>query len=187
MSDNVSLKLRAPNTNIKIEPHDGACKAAEWWQEGVIYHVYLRSFCDSDGDGIGDLPGLMSRLEYLRWLGVDAIWISPFYPSPMEDFGYDVLDYTSVDPIYGTLEDFDRLIAEARRLGLRVLLDVVPNHTSDRHSWFRDPRKKRERYIWADEPNNWMSSFHIPTWTYDPEVGRYYLHNYLPQQPDLDW
>lgn len=169
-----------------------------WWQQGVIYHIYPRSFQDSDGDGLGDLPGITSRLDYLAWLGVDAVWISPFYPSPMADFGYDVADYTDVDPRFGTLADFDRLVAEAHRRGLRVILDYVPNHSSDRHPWFLAARSSRhdphrDWYIWNDAapdggpPNNWLSVFGGSAWTWDRATEQYYLHTFLPEQPDLNW
>ena len=160
--------------------------AARWWPQAVVYQVYVRSFADSDGDGIGDLPGLTGKLDYLQWLGVDAIWCSPINPSPNADFGYDVSDYYDVDPALGTLEDLDRLVTEAGRRNIQVLLDIVPNHTSDQHPWFHDP-SKRDWYVWADKPNNWLSAFGGPAWTYHEEVGRYYLHNFAPQQPDLNW
>jgi alpha-glucosidase len=170
----------------------------QWWQQGVIYQVYPRSFSDSDGDGIGDLPGLIERLDYLHWLGVDAVWLSPIYPSPMRDFGYDVSDYTAVDPLFGTLADLDRLVAEVHRRGMKLLLDFVPNHTSDTHPWFQASRRarddpKRDWYIWRDgrpdgsAPNNWMSAFGGSAWTYDQATGQYYLHSFLPEQPDLNW
>jgi alpha-glucosidase len=153
-----------------------------WWQDAVIYQVYPRSFQDSDGDGIGDLPGIERRLDHLAWLGVDALWLSPIYPSPMYDMGYDVADYKGVDPLFGTLEDFDRLVAAARERGLRVVLDVVPCHTSIEHPWFTE---HRDWYIWRDEPNNWLSAFGGSAWS---ELdGRYYLHSFYPEQPDLDW
>ena len=156
-----------------------------WWREAVLYQIYPRSFADSNGDGIGDLPGVIDRLEYLEWLGVDGIWLSPIYPSPNVDWGYDVADYTGVHPDLGTLEDVDRLVAEAGRRGIRVLLDLVPNHTSDRHPWFRE---RPELYVWSDEiPNNWRSIFGGPAWTLDEERGRHYLHNFAVEQPDLDW
>src|SRR3954451_5829537 len=148
------------------------CGVAEsiWWKNGIIYQIYPRSFQDSNGDGVGDLNGIVQRLGYLVWLGVDAIWISPIYPSPMADFGYDIADYCGVDPLFGTLDDFDRLIGEAHRRGLKVILDFVPNHTSDRHPWFLESRSsranaKRDWYIWRDPgpgggpPNNWVSQF----------------------------
>ena len=171
---------------------------APWWASGVIYQAYPRSFRDSDGDGVGDLPGIIDRLEHLVWLGVDAVWISPIFRSPMADFGYDVADYRDVDPLFGTLADLDRLVAEAHRLGLRVLLDFVPNHTSDQHPWFLESRSsrtnpRRDWYLWADPapdggpPNGWTSMFGGPAWTFDPLTGQWYYHGFLPQQPDLDW
>jgi alpha-glucosidase len=153
-----------------------------WWQDAVVYQVYPRSFQDSDGDGVGDLRGIESRLDHLAWLGVDALWLSPIYPSPMYDFGYDVADYKGVDPVFGTLDDFDGLIAAARERGLRVLLDLVPCHTSIEHPWFSE---HPDWYIWADQPNNWMSAFGGSAWT--KLNGRYYLHSFYPEQPDLDW
>jgi alpha-glucosidase len=153
-----------------------------WWQDAVIYQIYPRSFQDSDGDGVGDLPGIEQRLDHLAWLGVDALWLSPFYPSPMHDFGYDVADYKGVDPLFGSLDDFDSLVAAAREHGLRVLLDLVPCHTSIEHPWFRE---HPDWYIWADAPNNWLSAFGGPAWS--PLNGRYYLHSFYPEQPDLDW
>jgi alpha-glucosidase len=155
-----------------------------WWRDAVFYEIYVRSFQDSDGDGVGDLPGIRSRLPYLRDLGVDALWLTPFYPSPGADHGYDVSDYVDVDPLFGTLADFDALLADAHELGLRVTVDIVPNHTSDRHPWFRE---HPEYYVWADRPNNWPSQFGGPAWTYDEERGRWYLHLFAPEQPDLDW
>jgi len=170
----------------------------QWWQRGVIYQIYPWSFQDSNGDGIGDLEGIRSRLDYLVWLGVDAIWISPFYPSPMADFGYDISDYCDVDPRFGTLADFDALLARAHELGLKVILDYVPNHTSDQHPWFlaakssrSDP--KRDYYLWHDAaadggpPNNWLSEFGGPAWEWDEPTQQYYYHAYLKQQPDLNF
>jgi alpha-glucosidase len=153
-----------------------------WWQDAVIYQIYPRSFQDSDGDGIGDLRGIERRLDHVAWLGVDALWMSPIYPSPMHDFGYDVSDYKDVDPVFGSLEDFDRLVAGARKRGLRVLLDLVPCHTSIEHPWFRE---HPDWYIWSDAPNNWSSAFGGPAWS--KLDGRYYLHSFYPEQPDLDW
>jgi len=152
----------------------------------VLYQLYPRSFADSNADGIGDLPGVVERLEYLEWLGVDGIWLNPINPSPNVDWGYDVADYTGVHPDLGTLEDLDRLVAEAGRRGIRVLLDLVPNHTSDRHPWFR---ARPDFYVWADEvPNNWRAAFGGGSaWSFDEERGRYYLHNFAREQPDLDW
>jgi len=174
-----------------------------WWQTGVIYQIYPRSFADSDGDGTGDLRGVISRLDYLndgtsRSLGVDAIWLSPFFPSPGFDFGYDVSDYCAVDPLFGTLADFDALVAEAHRRGIRVILDLVLNHTSHLHPWFEQSRSsmaspKRDWYIWqypknkGGPPNNWESVFGGRAWQWDPSTGQYYYHMFLPQQPDLNW
>ncbi|HVM26070.1 MAG TPA: alpha-amylase family glycosyl hydrolase [Mycobacteriales bacterium] len=177
-----------------------AAPAAPWWREAVVYEVYLRSFADSDGDGLGDLAGLRSRLPYLRDLGVDAVWITPFYPSPMADHGYDVADYCDVDPRFGDLDAFDRVLAEAHELGLRVIVDVVPNHTSSAHPWFQealaDPDSPaRARYWFRDgagpqgsaPPNNWQSVFGGPAWTRDEASGQWYLHMFDSAQPDLDW
>jgi alpha-glucosidase len=169
-----------------------------WWQRGVIYQVYPRSFMDANGDGVGDLAGVLSRLDYLDWLGVDALWLSPIYPSPMKDFGYDVADYTGVDPLFGTLEDFDRLVRAAHARNLKVILDFVPNHTSDEHAWFKAARRsrddpKRDWYLWRDPapgggpPNNWLSCFGGSAWQYDELTGQYYYHAFLPGQPDLNW
>jgi alpha-glucosidase len=170
-----------------------------WWQRGVIYQVYPRSFCDSTGNGVGDLPGITSKLDYLAdTLGVDAIWLSPFYRSPMADFGYDVADYTAVDPLFGTLADMDQLLAKAHQRDLRVIVDLVPNHTSDQHPWFIESRSardnpKRDWYVWADAradgspPNNWLSVFGGEAWEWDTATGQYYLHSFLKEQPDLNW
>ena len=185
---------------------DSELAATQWWQTGVIYQVYPRSFQDTDGDGVGDLRGITARLDYLVGLGVDAVWISPFYPSPMADFGYDVTDYTGVDPLFGTLEDFDALLAAAHAKGLRVILDFVPNHSSDQHPWFVESRSsrecpKRDWYLWHDAappgedwrpapervPNNWMSHFGGPAWTWDEGTQQFYLHSFLKEQPDLNW
>jgi alpha-glucosidase len=160
----------------------GDLSAAPWWRAGTIYQVYPRSFQDADGDGVGDLAGVRARLPYLRALGVDAVWLSPFYVSPMADFGYDVADHRDVDPLFGTLADFEALAAEARRLNLRLILDYVPNHTSIEHPWFRE---HPDFYLWRDAPNNWVSVFGGPAWT--RRDGRVYYHAYLPEQPDLDW
>jgi len=150
--------------------------------DGVIYQIYPRSFQDSDGDGVGDLAGIRSRLDHLTWLGVDALWMSPIYPSPNADFGYDVADYTGVDPVYGDLGEFDALTEAAHARGLRVLMDIVPCHTSIEHPWFRE---HPDWYIWADRPNNWISAFGGSAWS--PLDGRYYLHSFYPEQPDLNW
>jgi alpha-glucosidase len=150
----------------------------------VFYEVYVRSFADADGDGVGDLAGIRSRLPYLRGLGVDGLWLTPFFPSPGADHGYDVSSYVDVDPQFGTLAEFDELLADAHDLGLRVVIDLVPNHTSIEHPWFRE---HPEYYVWTDEPNNWLSVFGGPAWTYDEHRGRWYLHLFAPEQPDLDW
>ena len=155
-----------------------------WWRDAVVYEIYVRSFADSDGDGVGDLPGIRSRLPYLAALGVDAIWLTPFFPSPGADHGYDVADYRDVDSLFGTLADFDALVSEAHAVGLRVVIDLVPNHTSIEHPWFRE---RPEYYVWTDEPNNWLSVFGGPAWSFDDERGRYYLHLFAAEQPDLDW
>ncbi len=171
---------------------------AQWWQSAVIYQIYPRSFKDTNADGIGDLPGITARLDYLTDLGIDAIWISPIYPSPMADFGYDVADYLGIDPRFGTLADFDTLLAAAHARRLRVILDFVPNHSSAQHPWFVESRSARDHprrdwYLWADPapgggpPNNWISDFGGPAWTLDPPTGQYYAHAFLPDQPDLNW
>ncbi len=169
-----------------------------WWQTGVVYQIYPRSFADANGDGTGDLRGIIGRLDYLAWLGVDAIWISPFYPSPMLDFGYDVADYTDVDPLFGTMADFDDLLAAAHARGIRVVVDYVPNHTSTSHPWFVESRAsrdnpKRDWYFWRDPkpdgspPNNWISMFAGSAWEWDPTTEQFYLHTFLPEQADLNW
>jgi alpha-glucosidase len=163
-----------------------------WWKHAVIYQVYPRSFQDSNGDGIGDLNGIRSRLDYLVDLGIDAIWVSPIYPSPMADFGYDVADYCGIDPIFGTMEDFDSLLEDVHRRNLRLILDFVPNHTSDQHPWFAESQSSRENpkrdwYIWRDQPNNWQSHFGGSAWEFDAQTGQYYLHEFLKEQPDLNW
>jgi len=163
-------------------------ESPEWWRDAVFYQVYVRSFADSNGDGVGDLPGIMSKLDYLVGLGVDAIWLTPFYPSPGHDHGYDVADYVDVDPLFGTLADFDDLIAAAHERELRVIVDIVPNHTSSEHEWFKGDRS---RYVTRPAenglPNNWPSNWGGPAWTLDAERGEYYLHLFAPEQPDLDW
>lgn len=169
-----------------------------WWQQGVVYQIYPLSFQDSNDDGIGDLPGIAARLDYLEWLGIDAIWLSPIFPSPMADFGYDIADYTGIDPRFGAMEDFDRLLEAVHTRGMRLILDLVPNHTSDEHPWFVQSRQSRTNpyrdwYIWRDPapdggpPNNWLSHFGGPAWTFDPATGQYYLHLFDPKQPDLNW
>ena len=179
---------------------DGPAPAPPWWQAAVFYQIYPRSFADADGDGVGDLGGIRAHLADLAWLGIDALWISPFYRSPMVDFGYDVSDYCDVDPLFGTLEEFDQLVAEAHALGLRVIIDWVPNHTSDQHPWFADAvsgpaATHRDWYVWRDgrpdgaPPNNWVAAFDLsaPAWTYDDASGQWYLHLFDPAQPDLNW
>ena len=163
-----------------------------WWQRGIVYEIYPRSFQDSNGNGIGDLAGILQRLDYLAELGIDAIWITPFYPSPMADFGYDVANYCGVDPLFGTMEDFDRLIGEAHLRGLKVILDFVPNHTSDQHPWFLQSRSSRDNskrnwYLWRDRPNNWLSHFGGSGWTWHETTEQYYYHSFLKEQPDLNW
>jgi alpha-glucosidase len=169
-----------------------------WWQTGIIYQIYPRSFQDASGDGVGDLAGIRRRLPYLAELGVDAIWLSPIFPSPMADFGYDISNYTGIDPVFGTLAEFDALLEAAHRHGLKLLLDLVPNHTSDRHPWFVESRAsrdnpKRDWYIWKDPapdggaPNNWLSEFGGGAWQYDEQTKQYYCHTFLAAQPDLNW
>ncbi len=173
-------------------------KEADWWRGAVIYQIYPRSFQDSNGDGIGDLLGIVRRLPYVASLGVDAIWISPFFPSPMRDFGYDVSDYCDVDPLFGSLADFDAVIETAHALGLKVMIDLVLSHSSDQHPWFRESRRGRDNpradwYVWADPrpdgtpPNNWLSIFGGPAWHWEARRRQYYLHNFLASQPDLNF
>lgn len=170
---------------------------SDWWRGAVIYQVYPRSFMDSNDDGVGDLPGITKKMGYIQALGVDAIWISPFFRSPMKDYGYDVADYREVDPIFGTNEDFEDLLAEAHNHGVKIIVDLVMSHTSDQHEWFKESRKDRDNskadwYVWADPkpdgspPNNWMSCFGQPAWTFNSRRGQYYLHNFLSEQPDLN-
>ncbi|MBO9647827.1 MAG: DUF3459 domain-containing protein [Variovorax sp.] len=172
--------------------------ADTWWKNGIVYQIYPRSFQDSDGDGIGDLDGIRARLDYLVALGIDAVWISPIYPSPMADFGYDISDFCGIDPRFGTLDGFDALVSDAHSRGLKVIMDFVPNHTSDQHPWFvqsrsarNDPR--RDWYLWRDPapdggpPNNWISNFGGPAWRFDPTTAQYYAHSFLKEQPDLNW
>ncbi|MGW1426129.1 alpha-amylase family glycosyl hydrolase [Bradyrhizobium manausense] len=169
-----------------------------WWRDGIFYQIYPRSFQDSDGDGVGDLAGILRRLPYVKSLGVDAIWLSPIFPSPMADFGYDISDYTGIDPLFGTMADFDALLAAVHENGLKLILDLVPNHTSDQHPWFVESRSsrdnpKRDWYIWRDPgpdggvPNNWLSEFGGSAWQVDAATGQYYYHAFLAQQPDLNW
>ena len=186
-----------PSPSVAPVPPD---PEGPWWKSAVFYQIYPRSFADSDGDGVGDLGGIRAHLADLAWLGVDALWISPFFPSPMVDFGYDVSDYCDVDPLFGTIEEFDRLVDEAHALALRVIIDWVPNHTSDQHPWFVDAasgpdRDHRDWYVWRDAtpdgspPNNWVASFDLtaPAWTFDEASGQWYLHLFESAQPDLNW
>ena len=184
-------------------PVTGAAFGDDWWRNGIIYQIYPRSFADTNGDGVGDLPGIIDRLEYLTDLGVDAIWLSPIYPSPGLDVGYDVSDHTSVDPVFGTDADFDRLVDEAHRRGIRVILDLVMNHTSDKHAWFQASRASRDGphadwYLWLDPsgydtdgkprpPNNWLSWFGGSAWQWDEPRQQFYMHTFLVEQPELNW
>jgi alpha-glucosidase len=170
----------------------------QWWQKGIIYQIYPRSFQDSNGDGVGDLQGIISRLDFLKSLGVNALWISPIFPSPMADFGYDISDYCDIHPLFGSMRDFDALITEAHKRDLKIILDLVPNHTSDQHPWFLESRSSRDNpkrnwYLWKDAlpdgspPNNWLSVFGGPGWEWDETTGQYYYHAFLKEQPDLNW
>lgn len=172
--------------------------SVDWWRNAIIYQIYPRSFSDSSGDGIGDLNGILQKLDYVASLGVDAVWISPFFKSPMKDFGYDISDYREVDPMFGTLDDFKAVLAAARDRHLKVLIDQVWNHTSEEHPWFQESRSSRDNpkadwYVWADPkpdgtpPNNWLSTFGGSAWTWEPRRQQYYLHNFLVEQPDLNW
>jgi alpha-glucosidase len=187
----------APSTAIcQTRPVDA--EGHQWWQHAVFYEIYPRSFADSNNDGVGDLKGITSKLDYLKDLGVDAIWITPCYPSLQVDFGYDVSDYENIDPMYGTLKDFDRLHDEAQKRGIHIIMDFVINHTSDQHVWFKESRSskdnpKRDWFIWRDgkgqnqPPNNWLSTFGGPAWKYDSTTGQWYYHYFYPEQPDLNW
>ncbi len=163
-----------------------------WWRDGIIYQIYPRSFSDSNNDGLGDLPGITARLDYLAQLGIDAIWLSPFYPTPDADFGYDISDHKQVDERFGSLQDFDHMLAQAHARGIRIVLDLVLNHTSDQHPWFVESRSslgnpKRDWYLWREKKNNWQAVFGGSGWTYDTLTNQYYYHMFLPQQPDLNW
>ena len=173
-------------------------RKSEWWRSAVIYEIAPLSFQDTNADGKGDLPGIENRLDYLTWLGIDAVWLTPFFPSPMLDFGYDIADYCAVDPIFGTLEDFERLLEALHSRGIKLVLDFVPNHTSEKHAWFADSRSsrtsaKRDWYVWADPspnggpPNNWLSRFGGSAWQWDDKTAQYYYHSFLIEQPDLNW
>jgi alpha-glucosidase len=181
----------------EVSAGSAVAAAQPWWRGAAIYQIYPRSFADSNNDGVGDLPGITGRLDYVAGLGVDAIWLSPFFTSPMRDFGYDVADHCDVDPVFGTLADFDTLVERAHTLGLKVIIDQVYSHSSDQHAWFRESRSNRENpkadwFVWADAksdgspPNNWQSVFGGPAWTWDARRGQYYLHNFLPEQPDIN-
>jgi alpha-glucosidase len=183
---------------IASAPHQAPGAAEPWWKHALIYEIYPRSFQDSNGDGVGDLKGITQRLDYLQTLGVDAIWLSPIYPSPQVDFGYDISDYENVDPQYGTLADFDQLVAEAKKRNIRIIMDMVMNHTSDKHPWFIESKSsrtnpKRDWYVWRDgkgpgiPPNNWQSEFGHSAWQFDPTTNQWYYHKFYIQQPDLNW
>jgi alpha-glucosidase len=188
--------LAAPASFTQQKPVDA--EGHQWWQHAVFYEIYPRSFADSNNDGIGDLNGITSKLDYVKDLGVDAIWITPCFPSPQVDFGYDVSDYENIDPMYGTLKDFDHLSGEAKKRNIRVILDLVVNHTSDQHKWFLDSKSSRtsehrDWYIWRDgkgpgqPPSNWLSTFGLSGWKFDPKTNQYYYHYFYPEQPDLNW
>ena len=197
--------LTAQGQTAATQPVSPTAQESErnWWQNAVIYEIYPRSFQDSNGDGIGDLNGITQHLDYLKELGVDAIWLTPVYPSPQVDFGYDISDYKNIDPTYGALKDFDRLVAEAGKRHIRVLMDMVMNHTSDKHEWFIQSRSSRTNpyrdwYVWRDgkgetatdkgqPPNNWQSEFGHSAWQWDEKTRQYYYHKFYIQQPDLNW
>jgi alpha-glucosidase len=192
----ISCILAAAQTRPHKPPSDA--EGHQWWQHAVFYEIYPRSFADSNNDGVGDLNGITAKLDYLRQLGVDAVWITPCFPSPQVDFGYDVSDYENIDRMYGTLADFDRLVAEGKKRNIRIILDFVINHTSDQHKWFLASKSSktnpyRNWYIWHDgrgpnqPPNNWLSTFGGSAWKFDPKTGQYYYHYFYPQQPDLNW
>jgi len=192
----VTVFLIIPSLRAQANRKDTA--GHPWWQHAVIYEIYPRSFMDSNNDGIGDLNGIASKLDYLKDLGVDAIWITPCFPSPQVDFGYDVTDYVDIDPMYGNLANFDTLVAEAKKRNIKVILDFVVNHTSDQHKWFLDSKSSRtaahrDWYIWRDgkspdqPPNNWLSTFGLSAWQFDPTTNQYYYHYFYPEQPDLNW
>src|SRR6201993_4598380 len=194
----LSISVLFPMSEAVAQKKTLDAEGHQWWQHAVFYEIYPRSFADSNNDGVGDLNGIRSKLGYLKDLGVDAIWITPCYPSPQVDFGYDVSDYENIDPMYGTLQDFDRLTSEAQKRGIRIIMDFVINHTSDQHAWFKESRSsrdnpKRDWYIWRDgkgpgqPPNNWQSWFGHSAWTLDPKTNQYYYHYFYKQQPDLNW
>ena len=192
----VTLGLSFSFTSAQGAPRDA--EGHEWWQHAVFYEIYPRSYADSNNDGIGDLKGISSKLDYLKQLGVDAVWLTPCFPSPQVDFGYDVSDYQDIDPMYGTLADFDRMASEGKARDIRIILDFVMNHTSDKHKWFLDSKSSRtsnyrDWYMWRDgkgpkrPPNNWLSTFGGPAWKFDGKTGQWYYHFFYPQQPDLNW
>jgi alpha-glucosidase len=194
----VLLLFCLPALSQSKNDHKKDAEGHEWWQHAVFYEIYPRSFADSNNDGFGDLKGITSRMDYLQKLGVDAIWITPCFPSPQVDFGYDVSDYRNIDPQYGTLKDFDKMVAEGKKHGVRIILDFVMNHTSDKHQWFIDSASsktspKRDWYMWRDgkpgggPPNNWVALFGGPAWKLDPRTNQYYYHYFYPEQPDLNW
>jgi alpha-glucosidase len=189
---------RKPNIAPLVDAMEWRCELSHWWHDAAIYQIYPRSFQDGDGDGVGDLRGIRQRLAYLRELGVGALWLSPVFKSPMADFGYDISDHCAIDPLFGDMAEFDALLAEAHGCGLRLLLDFVPNHTSDQHPWFQESRSTRDSpkrgwYIWHDPaadggpPNNWISNFGGSAWEFDEATGQYYYHAFLKEQPDLNW
>jgi alpha-glucosidase len=192
----LGLSISAPGAGAQQKAVDA--EGHPWWQHAVFYEIYPRSFADSNNDGIGDLNGITSKLDYLKDLGVDAIWVTPCFPSPQVDFGYDVSDYEAIDPMYGTMNDFDRMVSEGKKRNVRVILDFVVNHTSDQHKWFQDSRSSktsehRDWFIWRDgkgpgqPPNNWLSTFGLSAWKLDPKTNQYYYHYFYPEQPDLNW
>lgn len=192
----LSLSVISPQANAQQKDVDE--QGHQWWQHAVFYEIYPRSFADSNNDGIGDVNGMTSKLDYLKGLGVDAIWITPCFPSPQVDFGYDVSNYEAIDPMYGTMKDFDHLVSEGKKRNIRVILDFVVNHTSDQHKWFQDSRSSktsehRDWFIWRDgrgpgqPPNNWLSTFGLSAWKLDPKTNQYYYHYFYPEQPDLNW
>jgi alpha-glucosidase len=198
-----SAAQTAPAKPSTPNPTSSGSSEQDWWKNAVLYEIYPRSFQDSNGDGIGDLNGITQRLDYLKSLGIDAIWLSPVYPSPQVDFGYDISDYENIDPQYGTLKDFDHLVAEAQKRHIRILMDMVMNHTSDKHKWFEESRSSRTNpyrdwYMWhdgkgetatgkGDVPNNWQSDFGGSAWEWDEKTRQYYYHKFYMQQPDVNW
>ena len=192
------LTLLLVGASLSAQTKDHDAEGHVWWQHAVFYEIYPRSFADSNNDGTGDLNGITSKLDYLHDIGVDAIWITPCFPSPQVDFGYDVSDYEAIAPEYGTMKDFDRLVSEGKKRGIRVILDFVVNHTSDQHKWFLDSKSSRNAahrdwFIWRDgkaagqPPNNWISIFGGSAWKLDPKTNQYYYHAFYAEQPDLNW